>query len=285
MSGVIDFSKGTRGKVDRPTLVIYHANCADGFGSAWCAHKKYPNAVFVAAQHGDEPPYNEAYDKDVYIIDFSYDRDSLFSLNKVAKSLLVLDHHKSAEKALEGLPFCTFDMNRSGAMMAWDHFFPGEKSPWFIDYIQDRDIWTWELKDSEAINVGLDLVDRTFEAYDGIYCEEPTYALYETLKSGKAALAYQKKLVERICTNAREVEFHGHKVLAVNAAVLQSEVGHELAEDRPFAIVWRQVENGDYIYSFRVSDESDFDVSELAASYGGGGHKKAAGCSSNRPLL
>jgi nanoRNase/pAp phosphatase (c-di-AMP/oligoRNAs hydrolase) len=35
--------------------------------------------------------------------------------------------------------------------------------------------------------------------------------------------------------------------------------------------------DGKYQYSGRVSDDSDFDVSKLAKSFGGGGHAKAAG--------
>jgi hypothetical protein len=43
----------------------------------------------------------------------------------------------------------------------------------------------------------------------------------------------------------------------------------------PFAMGWYQRGDGRYAYSLR--SRGDFDVSELAKKYGGGGHKNAAG--------
>ena len=34
---------------DKKTVVIYHANCADGFCCAWLLSKVYPDAEFVNA--------------------------------------------------------------------------------------------------------------------------------------------------------------------------------------------------------------------------------------------
>jgi len=52
-----------------------------------------------------------------------------------------MDHHKSALEDLKGLsPNIYFDMERSGARLAWDYFHPGKEPPAFIDYIEDRGI-------------------------------------------------------------------------------------------------------------------------------------------------
>jgi nanoRNase/pAp phosphatase (c-di-AMP/oligoRNAs hydrolase) len=52
---------------------------------------------------------------------------------------------------------------------------------------------------------------------------------------------------------------------------------HTLSEGALFALGWWHRNDGQYKYSLRSSNESGFDVSKLAALYGGGGHKKAAG--------
>jgi hypothetical protein len=65
---------------------------------------------------------------DVAIVDFSYKRPVMIELARKAKSILVLDHHKTAEAELiEPCPGIEvhFDMNRSGAVMAWEYFHPG----------------------------------------------------------------------------------------------------------------------------------------------------------------
>ena len=54
------------------------------------------------------------------IVDFSYPRAIM---ERLPLDTVVLDHHKTAEANCAGLlnlPFLTFDMNRSGAGLAWD---------------------------------------------------------------------------------------------------------------------------------------------------------------------
>src|SRR6266568_4571929 len=94
------------------TLIISHAHCSDGLSAAWVFYKIYPDATFVFAKYGDAPP--DVNGKEVYILDFSYPRETLLKTNAQARGLLVLDHHKSAKEDLEDLLFCQFDMNRSG---------------------------------------------------------------------------------------------------------------------------------------------------------------------------
>ena len=104
------------------TVVIYHANCPDGFGSAWSFWKKYGNDIeYYPANHGDPPPGFDG--KDLFIVDFSYPREILLSLKERANSVAVIDHHLSAQKDLGDLEFCHFDMNHSGAYLAWAHCF------------------------------------------------------------------------------------------------------------------------------------------------------------------
>ena len=62
---------------------------------------------------------------------------------KVSK-LVVLDHHKSAAEKLTGYQcrcgVVHFDMNKSGARLAWEFFHPDKPVPGLIRYIEDRDI-------------------------------------------------------------------------------------------------------------------------------------------------
>src|SRR6478736_8978193 len=105
----------SRRRQHKMDLCIYHSPCYDGFTAAWVVRQAFPDAKFIGANYGDEPP--DVRGKEVIVVDFSYPRDVLERMHEQAKSLLVLDHHKSAEKALEGLYYAKFDMSRSGAMM------------------------------------------------------------------------------------------------------------------------------------------------------------------------
>lgn len=48
------------------------------------------------------------------------------------------------------------NMDRSGAAIAWEHFH-NDEMPDLIRYIEDRDLWRWELPDSEAVSEALGL--------------------------------------------------------------------------------------------------------------------------------
>lgn len=119
--------------------MIYHADCLDGFGaafSAWCHLGE--NADYWPAEHGDEPP--DTVGRDVFILDFSYNRPVLLDLRRHAANVTLLDHHKTAQADLARLDFAVFDINRSGCVMAWEYFNPKQPIPKMLLYIQDRDL-------------------------------------------------------------------------------------------------------------------------------------------------
>ena len=126
-------------------VVIYHADCTDCFGAAYSAWKQLGNrAEYYACKHGTPPP--DVKDKNVVILDFSFNNETTKKMIEEANSLLVIDHHKSAMVELHDITNTHFDMTKSGAMLSWEFFHPGKEPPKFIRYIQDRDLWTWELE-------------------------------------------------------------------------------------------------------------------------------------------
>lgn len=275
-------------------LVIYHANCHDGFCAAWVAHKVLGDeADYHPANYGEATPKVDG--RNVYILDFSYPRDVMKSIMSKCNALTVLDHHRSAEKALAGIVDefieeakadpnreapdrgwyeVVFDMAKSGARLAWEHFFPGLPSPWLVEYVQDRDLWSWKLRNSREINSGLSITPLDFAVWDRLYnYYEPPHDLFV---KGEAIEVYKATLVDSICKGKRPVMVGGHTVFGLNTSVLISEVGHELCKGAPFSVTWFEKPDGTRINSLR-SDESGMDVSEIARKYGGGGHKHAAG--------
>jgi hypothetical protein len=279
----------------RGPLVIYHGNCMDGFGAAWAAHYTFQgNAEYLPAVHGQandvEPLSARVRNRDVLILDFSYPRHFLNELATEARSLVVLDHHKTAQQDLEGFEGALFDMNRSGAGITWDTLnqdAPGR--PPLIDYIEDRDLWRFALPDSKAINAWIGCVDFTFEAYDELSVDLMVRPREVRLR-GEAVLRKVERYVTEMAKQARFVTFGGHSVPSVNAPYINTSelVGHlaehpQDGEHVPFAIGWFRDHEGVFRYSIR--SRGDFDVSALAKQYGGGGHKNAAGFSSRELLV
>lgn len=299
-------------------LIVFHKNCMDGSASALAAYLKFGDeAEYRPAQYGDAAPTDEAVrGRDMYILDFSYPRAELvrmahaqeFDSNEVQPGqnrFIVLDHHKTAQADLAGLPFCTFDMNKSGAVLAWEHF----NTPFcdgYVDpngmmpplpelfaYVQDRDLWRWELPHSREVSAALAasgaLTDfrKLIPIYEGWPPSRFDKKIGDLVAEGAAILRAEKLLVERIAATAEEVEIgylvieqHAEvngraglgklcrvRALAVTSAVLQSEVGEALAlesarrgRDAVGVVYYRDGAAGKWRVSLRSRDVGASDV-------------------------
>ena len=254
----------------------------DGWACAWVAHLEFGDqADYVPVQYGQEPP--DVTGREVYLLDFSYKRPVMERLSNACYSLVVLDHHETAEAELRGFGDkykdkvdVRFDMASSGGMLTWEYFYPYKSAPWLVNYTQDRDLWTFHLPFSREINAALASYPKDFRGWD-LMCANKTPPLSPLVHEGAAILRYQAQLVESAIKNATETEIEGYKVLAVNATCLISEIGEALAKDRPFGATFFINSYGKKVWSLRSRGENCVNVSEVAKRRGGGGHKQAAG--------
>lgn len=267
-------------------LVIYHAHCWDGFCAAWLLHTVYPDAEFVAAQYGKEPP--DCTNKRVFIADFSYPRLVMHTISEQARSLVVLDHHASAEHDLvsfaaqcmaEGVekPTVVFELEHSGGYLTWQYLaergMVPNTMPWLVSYTEDRDLWRWALPESREVNAALHSYPLDFAAWDVLATYDP---LAKLAVEGQAIVRRDQQILNDHVQVAYETSLLGYKVLCVNASTLFSDIAGELAKGRPFGVCWFERGDGKRQYSLR-SDATGVDVSQVAKQYGGGGHTHAAG--------
>jgi oligoribonuclease NrnB/cAMP/cGMP phosphodiesterase (DHH superfamily) len=214
--------------------------------------------------------------------DIAFPRKDLEFLMEHAESIAVEDHHKSAEKESGDLACCHFDMEHSGAVLAWKFCHPDTEVPMLLRYIEDRDLWKFELPYAEEILAALDSYDKTFEIWDKLLerLDDPS-EVADLLKEGNAILRYNKILMKRIMGSAYTAEIKGYRVPIINTPFFRSEILAELAKDNPFSAGYHF--NGeDFIFSLRSDGENpeSVDVSEVASEFpGGGGHENASGFS------
>ena len=251
-----------------PDIVLYHAECSDGFGAAWALWKKFPNAKFLPVKHGHPPP-PDLKNRRVVIVDFSYARPILEAMASETKELLVLDHHITAERTLDGFSNAYFDQTKSGAVLSWE-WAHGTAAPWLLQYIQDKDLWTWALPRSREINAALASYPFDFNVWDNF--TQPTLE-----QEGRAILRYEYELVGKLATQVSMVEFQGIVVPAVHSSILTSQIGERLSPHHPFCLIWHDRDGRRYFSMRSRSDGTD--VGRIAASFGGGGHTHAAGFS------
>jgi oligoribonuclease NrnB/cAMP/cGMP phosphodiesterase (DHH superfamily) len=261
-------------------LCIYHGNCLDGFAAAWAVrHALGEEVEFHKGIHQQTPP--DVSDRDVFLVDFSYKKDVLISMLKTAASITILDHHITAVQdllelmdsgELKGL----FNMNKSGAMLAWEWFHPEQQAPELIAFIQDRDLWKFELEGSREINAALSSYPFDFSVWDTLMASGD--AEIADLKNIGAAIErkLQKDIEELLASGVRRMVIAGYDVPVLNApSAYVSDAGHIMSINEPFAACYWDHAAG-RSFSLR-SSETGVDVAEVAKKFGGGGHAKAAG--------
>ena len=288
----------------QPDICIYHDPCDDGFAAAWCVRKKWGDTVdFRPTNYGLAVPDESIDGKRILIADFSFSDATMLAMAERADSIVVLDHHKTAQADLEllgcgasGLTAANieyqmkigeatyprilteFDMERSGAVMTWNFCFPNSLVPEFIRYIEDRDLWKFQMMDTKAFTAWLRSYPREFEQWDSLARD---FLISETcLQEGKAILRARMILVNAITDTAMPRKVGEFEAVPVAAAPydLVSEVAHELLQrnpDAPFAACVVDAHGG-RTWSLRSDDDRE-DVSAIAKSFGGGGHRNAAG--------
>jgi len=314
-------------------LVIYHANCTDGFGAAFAAWLKLGDEAEYRACHYNQECFQDGetvHNREVYILDFSFPRDVMDWLFRDAKRVVWLDHHKTAFEMwcggyrkgdrFQAIPlggadslehYIVLDDNFSGAYLTWEYFHPGTEVPMLIRHIDDRDRWVFALPGSKEIHAALaSYKPWSFEQWEARFLVG-RIRFGELKDEGAAILRAHNQHVQgelkqaRLCViipaiidsaashkapwawgNSAEFgDFCFARGLAANApAFLASDLGHELANTfGTFGLVWSMASDGQTHCSLRSN--GDYDVSTIAKAFGGGGHRNAAGFSTDIDTL
>ena len=308
-----------------PITILYHADCPDGFGAAYAAWRRFGDAAaYRPMHHGQPSEMGEIAGHAVYILDFSFPPEVLEAMAGLASSVTQIDHHASARRPWAGhlskttdggesyrhpaLPLTViFDLGKSGARLAWEHFHPAEPLPLILRHVEDMDLWRFAMPGTRAVGRALRLPAFDFTAWHELIRSTPgpEAPRYRALVAeGEAIERFFQTEVERLAhsrlvmparlrgepLDSLQALRHGLPTivdedyawravagLAINASVLfASEVGNLLAErSGTFGLVWQLDADGDVKASLR--SKGDFDVAEIATRYGGGGHPNAAG--------
>ena len=298
----------------KPDIVIYHDHCADGFAAAWACWMRWRDECqYVPASYGQPAP--DVTGKNVLMVDFSYKRAALDAMAASAASIVILDHHKTAEQDLEAFRFreseagvvapenvagmlrdlaelyrppviAIFDMQRSGAHMAWDFCHDVDETPLLIQYVEDRDLWLFKLPETKPFSLWLRSEPFSFDRFELLAQELHDARDGDRIMTEAAAMQrFFDAKVDEIASFARRRRIGEHEPIVVNCPpMFASEVGHALLDKHPaapFAAMYFDGPNA-RMWSLR-SREDRTDVSAVAARFGGGGHRNAAGFSA--PLV
>lgn len=292
----------------KKAVVIYHDNCMDGFASAWAFHilkeKDYEHCFYEPCSYGSIPDWVDLWNRniDVYIVDFSFPRDIITRIANTHGKITILDHHKTAQEALENWEdkpenvTIVFDMKRSGAGITWDYFQDDAETkmgalelyerPSLINYVEDRDLWKFKLEKSKEVNAVIAITPKDFKSYSMLSAN-----MHDNVESiqeiGQYLLIQHQQICESIVKDARSITIkldnlkddgrETHYGLVCNCTPeFRSEVGDLLHQKSgTFGATYHSLANGTLKWSIRSF--GDYDVEKIAKAFRGGGHKNAAG--------
>lgn len=309
-----------------PVTVFYHADCLDGFGAAYAAWRHFGDtATYRPMHHGEPWEMADIAGHSVFILDFSFPPEVLEKMATLAKSVIQIDHHASAlhawsdrlnatQNSLQSyqhptLPLIViFDLDKSGARLAWEHFHPDTPPPLAILHIEEQDMWRFVRPGTRPFCRALRLLPFDLHIWHQLVIETPdvTSQRYsETILQGSAIEQFFQREIERLIqsslrtparvrgepidslqalrhcqevTSDGDLAWQAIRGIAINAnALFASELGNSLAEQSStYGLIWHFSGDGEIKASLRSKGKT-LDVSLIATRYGGGGHPNAAG--------
>jgi oligoribonuclease NrnB/cAMP/cGMP phosphodiesterase (DHH superfamily) len=222
-------------------------------------------------------------DKVVYVGDFSFTKDELEELTKVTKSIIVIDHHLSAFESIGDLDYVHIDLEKSGARLAWEFFFPRiNKAPILIALIEDRDLWNffYDKKDTNALVLALKSErDLNFKTLI-----EDDVAVTDLIEKYSSVLGYIENEDLKYSKKVDNFMFISTSFVGINTNLPSSNILNLASKEHGKPALSYNIEKINDINNIKISmrnhDES-VDVSRICKLLGGGGHAKAAGATFN----
>jgi oligoribonuclease NrnB/cAMP/cGMP phosphodiesterase (DHH superfamily) len=269
--------------------VVYHRADFDGhLSGAICEHflSDRGEVVMHGWDYGDPVP--EIPEKDcLYIVDLAIPELMQH------KSLWWIDHHKtSIDKYKDVFAYGILMDGVAACRLCWQWFIgEGRSKPTFEDYrdrkvnepelvrlVGEYDVWDHRDPNAETLQFGLRAIR--------FHAEETTlpYALGnvdELIEKGKVAQDYTRALNETTVNGrAHRLRFHGLNFLCLNTHYGNSQtfIDHARIDEVDALMMWRFDGNtAKFSLYCAPHTQGKLDLSDIAAAYGGGGHRCACG--------
>lgn len=268
-------------------ICCYHNKDLDGYTSGAIVKRKFPSCELIGWDYGLPVPALGEGNK-VIIIDICFPMEDMIRIADT-NDLIWIDHHVSQNKEFYALPAnrslnigYIYGAGISACELGWKHFFPDEEMPKAVELIGKYDTWRGNGTKEWTDDI------LPFQYYMRAYCTGPEsfptilldedYLVYDAIEMGSAIVKYQESqdmLKAERGAFEREV-YGGLKALCLNEGVFSSETLKTQKPERYDVLIGFVYNKNFWRVSLRTLKD-DVDVSQIAKTRGGGGHKKAAG--------
>jgi oligoribonuclease NrnB/cAMP/cGMP phosphodiesterase (DHH superfamily) len=286
--------------VDR-RICFYHSADLDGKCSAAIVQRYFgaKNIELYGFDYGHQFPWEKVDgETEVIMVDLGLQPFSqMLELNRVAKSLTWIDHHKSAidtylaqEERWQG----ELQTDRAACELVWEYYHDDQPIPRAVFMLGVYDTWRWQdVSGALEFQYGMRSVENAPSGaiWDSLFCagHEVNLVTESIISAGRNILRYTKRQ-NAIYAKATSSVLHweGLTFIASNAQLTNSALFDSVYDpeqhDAMLTFGWR---NNSWTISMyapkEVCEERGFNLGALAKKHGGGGHVGAAGFQA--PLL
>jgi uncharacterized protein len=280
-------------KLNNINIVLFHKNCPDGFGSAWIVN--YYLKDTKVEYFGLNPSFNLKNmedilsNKNVLIVDLSFPKKDIKYLKNITNNFMIIDHHQTYYDDIKDLENVELNTKHSAIYLTWKKFFPKKKVPLFINYIEDNDIKGNKYQDTYPFSTALPIKypfnnQKYFKKWEQLLNKSNVTDL---IKVGKVYMDYKNYILDRnsfIIKNIykfKNKKFNKFKVILVNKTIvsLNSDLAEYILNKNKkidILILWNYIENYDNYSLILRTQKENIDLSDIAKTFNGGGHSKAA---------
>lgn len=266
--------------------ICYHHNDADGRLSAMIVVKEFGKDVELKeVNYGDKWELDDTINNRVIVVDFSF--PNMQELAQVSAELIWIDHHKSAmDKQPDAWTndkiYGIRNIEDSGCMLTWAYFNYLTMTPEVVNLINDWDTWQFKLSGTKEFHEMFDLTigKNNIKDFINILDKSNSIIVSDWIISGGVLLRAKEKRVRQAYENGftgtlRLKEREIDNVRFINSNNDISDIGQYCYEEKTHTIglIWSYREKH-IVVSLR---SKIIDVSEIAKSFGGGGHTGSAG--------
>ena len=279
-------------------MIGLHHFDLDGRCSMAIIKYMYPGATCYEINYGDEIPWDQIKDNNVFIVDFSLELEDMKRVLKEAKNLVWIDHHVSAINNLKSISdnisgIRDIEGTYSGCELTWKYMFPDDPMPRVVKLLGRYDVHNYadptvlpfqyamrskETNPKDNMNLWVNLFnnndDREFE-----FLQEENL-IDQIIEEGRPIEQYvENRNLEFVKNNAVCVHLAGYKFLAVNTYLENSNALERVFEAKKWdaMMVFYRKSGGWSVSMYNGDKASAVDCSEVAKKYGGGGHFDSAG--------
>jgi uncharacterized protein len=265
---------------------FYHSADLDGHASGAIVKYRFPACETIGINYGQEFPFGKiGHKEEVFMVDFTLQPFDQMEYLAEISDLIWIDHHKTEIEEAEKRQFNPRGIHRIGigaCALVWEYLYPSYQIPDTIRLLAEYDVWNHSDPRVLPFQYRFRFFENTYPDNQELwvrYIEKE--GAREVCKIGQTLLTYEDRQNARFCKSyAFETTLSSLTAVCANRGLTSSKLFDSIYDpaQHDLMITFCRLKLPAHQWTVSLySTKDDIDCGQIARSFGGGGHKGAAG--------